>query len=165
MIGKVKAIYPGSFDPPTLGHLDIIQRASHLFSQVVVAVGINAQKPGFLPVADRLSALTDCTSAFPNVEVTSFPGLLVEFAREVNASVIVRGLRATSDFDFEFQIAMANRRLDPNIETVCLLTKWENSFVSSSVVREIATLGGDFSKFVPEGVMPWIRKKIESSGT
>lgn len=154
------AIYPGSFDPPTLGHLDLVERAARLFDRVVVAVGSNPSKKPFLTVEDRLEALSACTAELGNVEVDRFDGLLVHYVRSRGARSVVRGLRATSDFDYEFQIAMANRQLAPEIETVFLMTNWEHSFLSSSVVREVATLGGDFSMFVHPAVASIIAKRL-----
>lgn len=156
------AIYPGSFDPPTYGHLDVVERASALFEKVIVAIGINSSKRPFLDSEVRLAALTESVSHLPNVEVRSFQGLLIDFARQSGAQALVRGLRATSDFDYEFQIAMANRVLEPSIETVFLMTKWEYSFLSSSVVREVALLGGDFSAFVPPPVATALAQHLRS---
>ncbi|HEY0868235.1 MAG TPA: pantetheine-phosphate adenylyltransferase [Fimbriimonas sp.] len=146
------AIYPGSFDPPTHGHMDIVERASRLFDDLVVAVGVNASKKPFLTVEQRMAALRAATAHLPNVKVGSFEGLLVQYAQSQNAGAIVRGLRATSDFEYEFQMAMVNRRLTEEIETVFLMTKWEHSYLSSSIVREVAVLGGDFSEMVPPAV-------------
>ncbi len=146
------AIYPGSFDPPTLGHLDIVERAARLFDRVIVAIGYNSTKDGFLSVEQREEALRACCKPFANVEVASFQGLLVNYCHERGAKAIVRGLRAVSDFDFEFQISIANRRLAPDIDTIMLMTKWEYSYISSSIVREIAKLGGDYGQFVPPEV-------------
>lgn len=146
------AVYPGSFDPPTLGHLDIIERAASLFDEVVVAIGINSTKTPFFSVEQRQEALEACIEPYPNARVETFQGLLVDFVRSIRAASIVRGLRATSDFDYEFQIAMANRRLAPETETVFLMTQWEHSYLTSSIVREIARLGGDYANFVPEKV-------------
>lgn len=151
-----RAIYPGSFDPPTLGHLDIAQRSAKLFDEVIVAVGVNSNKPGFLAYDKRQAALEAILADLPNVRVMQFEGLLVNFAREQGASAIVRGLRAVSDFDYEFQIAIANRRLNPEIDTILLMTKWEYSYISSSVVREVFRLGGDVSSFVPSAVIPYL---------
>lgn len=156
------AIYPGSFDPPTLGHLDIIERASAQFDSVVVAVGKNQSKSPLLSLECRLEAILACSSHLPNISADSFDGLLVDYATTKGAGVIVRGLRATSDFDYEFQIAMANRRLRPSVETVFLMTKWEHSFLSSSIVREVALLGGDFSEFVHPAVVPIIQRSLAS---
>jgi pantetheine-phosphate adenylyltransferase len=154
------AIYPGSFDPPTLGHLDVLDRAARLFDKVIVAVGRNSSKAPMLTVEERVEALRRCCSHLPNVEADEFDGLLVEYARKKGASAIVRGLRATADFDYEFQIAMANRRLAGEIETVFLMTKWEHSFLSSSIVREVARLGGDFDQFVPAPVAEIVRNSL-----
>ncbi|MBX7132338.1 MAG: pantetheine-phosphate adenylyltransferase [Fimbriimonadaceae bacterium] len=156
-----KAIYPGSFDPPTLGHLDIVERAASLFDEIVVAVGVNTTKTPFLSVDDRVAALEACTGHLPNVKVDRFSGLLIEFARQMGAGFVVRGLRATADFDYEFQIAMANRRLAPDIETVFLMTKWEHSYLSSSVVREVALLGGDYRGFVHPAVVDFVAKRLD----
>lgn len=158
------AIYPGSFDPPTLGHIDIIERAAALFDRVLVAVGRNPHKIGFLDIEERVEALEACTKSIPGVSVAAFDGLLIDFAQRIGARCIVRGLRATADFDYEFQIAMANRRLAPQIETVFLMTKWEHSFLSSSVVREVAQLGGDYRGFVPEEIIPIVEKRLRSGG-
>lgn len=155
-----KAIYPGSFDPPTLGHLDIVERAASLFDEIIVAVGVNTTKTPFLTVDDRVAALEACTSHLPNVKVDRFSGLLIQFAHDQGAAFVVRGLRATADFDYEFQIAMANRRLAPDIETVFLMTKWEHSYLSSSVVREVALLGGDYRGFVHPAVVDFVAKRL-----
>lgn len=158
MPGYRLGVYPGSFDPPTLGHLDIVERAIRLFDEIVVAVGVNSGKSPFLTIDERLEALRASTSHIPRIKIETFEGLLVDYAGRLGATAIVRGLRATSDFDYEFQIAMANRQMAPQIDTVVLLTKWEYSFLSSSVVREVATLGGDISTFVP----PEVKKIVES---
>ncbi len=147
-----RAIYPGSFDPPTFGHLDIAERAAGLFDELIVAVGENSDKAPFLPVEDRVAALEECVGSLRNVRVTSFRGLLVDFARGQGCHVLVRGLRAVSDFEYEFRVTMANRRLAPEVETVFLFARDEYSFLASSVVREVNRLGGDVSEFVPEAV-------------
>ena len=144
-----RAIYPGSFDPPTLGHMDIVERASGLFDELVMAIGVNTEKAPFLPVDDRLALLRQCTAALGNVEISTFSGLLVDYARSMDCNVLIRGLRAVSDFEYEFRVTMANRRMAPEIETLFLITRDEYSFLSSSVVREVARLGGDPSDFVP----------------
>ena len=146
------AVYPGSFDPPTLGHLDVIQRASRLFDTLVVAVGENSSKKPLLSVSDRILALERCVEGLKGVSVDKFSGLLVDYVRSQGATAVVRGLRATSDFEYEFQMAMVNRRLEANIESVFLMTTWEYSYLSSSIVREVATLGGDYSEMVPAPV-------------
>lgn len=158
------AIYPGSFDPPTLGHLDVIERASRLFDKLVVAVGVNSAKTPLLSAEERLQALRDCTAHLANVEVEAFSGLLVEYAAQRQARVIVRGLRATADFEYEFQMAMVNRRLAGEIETVFLVTKWEHSYLSSSIVREVALLGGDYGGLVPEPVASVVAEALARRG-
>jgi pantetheine-phosphate adenylyltransferase len=150
---RVVAIYPGTFDPPTKGHADIIERASKLFDNVIVAVGKNSNKAPLLTVDERLQALSSISSPYDNVTVESFDGLLVEYAKSKGAKSIVRGLRAVADFDYEFQIAMVNRKLEPEVDSVFLMTSWEYSFLSSSVVREIALLKGDVSTMVPDQVL------------
>ncbi|MBS1708921.1 MAG: pantetheine-phosphate adenylyltransferase [Armatimonadetes bacterium] len=154
------AIYPGSFDPPTLGHLDVVARAAHLFDELIVAVGVNSDKAPFLSVEDRLSSLEECVQGMANVRVESFEGLLVDYARRKDCQRIVRGLRAISDFDYEFRVTLANRAMAPEIETVFLITKEEHSFLASSVVREVARLGGRYEGFVPPPVVEKIRKAL-----
>lgn len=145
-----KAIYPGSFDPITNGHLDVIQRASRLCENVVVAVAHNEEKKCLLDVEERLALIEVATRDTPNVvNVTSFDGLLVDFARAEGASAIIRGLRAISDFEFEFQMALMNRKLAPELETIFLMPTEEYTYLSSRIVREIARLQGDISAFVP----------------
>lgn len=146
------ALYPGSFDPFTLGHLDIVERASHLFQEVEVTVAENAAKKGFLPVNTRCDLIRESTSHLNNVVVRSFSGLLASYAEDRKAVALVRGLRQVSDFEYEFRMAFANRRLAPGIETVFLMTTEEHALISSSVVREIHHWGGDISSFVPEPV-------------
>lgn len=150
------AVYPGSFDPPTLGHLDVIERAARLFETIIVAVGVNSSKQPFLSVEDRMEALRRSTSELKNVRIDSFDGLLVEYAAQVGATSIVRGLRATADFEYEFQMALVNRRLNESIDTVFLMTKWEHSYLSSSIVREVVQLGGDYREFVHPAVAEMI---------
>lgn len=147
------AICPGSFDPVTLGHLDIIERASGLFDKVIVAVlcNMDKRKPSFT-VEERMAFLREVTAKYPNVEVDSFDGLLVDFAKEKGAVAVVKGLRAVSDFEYEFQMSMINKKLYPNMETVYLNTSQEYMYLSSSVVKQIASLGGDISNFVPETI-------------
>jgi pantetheine-phosphate adenylyltransferase len=152
------AVYPGSFDPPTLGHLDVIERASRLFDQLIVAVGMNSGKQPLLTLEERLEALRACTQHLGNVEVDSFSGLLIEYALSRGAKSVVRGLRATSDFEYEFQMAMVNRRLSEEVDTMFLMTKWEYSYLSSSIVREVALLGGDTSTMVPPAVVEVMRR-------
>ena len=151
------AVYPGSFDPATLGHVDIIERASKIADKLIVAVLANPSKNSIFTVEERLSQLKDITKDMPGVEVTHFNGLLVDFARKVNSRVIIRGLRAMTDFEYEFQMALANRELDPQLETLLIPTSIHYQFLSSSVVKEIATFGGNYDKMVP----PVIREEIE----
>lgn len=150
---KLVAIYPGTFDPPTFGHADLIERAHALFDNVVVAVGKNSSKAPLLTVEERIQVLEEISQPYSNVTVEAFEGLLVDFAREKGAKSIVRGLRAVADFEYEFQIAMVNRKLNPEVDSVFLMTRWEYSYLSSSVVREVAMLGGDVSDLVPEPVL------------
>lgn len=156
-----RAVYPGSFDPPTLGHLDLVERAARLYDEVVVAIGLNRTKaPAFLSIDERIEALRACTVHLPHVRIDAFEGLLIDYVHAQSATVIVRGLRATADFDFEFQIALANRRMDPAIETVFLMTNWEHSYLSSSIVREVARLGGEYRAWVPDGVVPVMERRL-----
>jgi pantetheine-phosphate adenylyltransferase len=157
------AIYPGSFDPPTLGHLDVIERASRMFDELIVTIGVNSSKKPMLSVEERTEALTSATQHLGNVKISEFSGLLVNYAQSVGAKSIVRGLRATADFEYEFQMAMVNRRLNEDVDTVFLMTKWEHSYLSSSIVREVAVLGGDYSGLVPAAVVPIIAKALETS--
>jgi pantetheine-phosphate adenylyltransferase len=154
------AIYPGSFDPPTLGHLDIIERAAAMYDQLIVAVGANIEKGTFLDPVERVTALRECTLDMPNVRVEPFSGLLVDFAKRHDCRILVRGMRAVSDFEYEFRVASANRKLAPEVETVFLTTRDEYSFLASSVVREVAVLGGDFAPFVPAPVYERIKAKL-----
>ncbi len=154
------AIYPGSFDPPTLGHLDVVERAARLFERVVVAVGVNSGKRPLLSSEARCEALRLACAHLPNVRVDSFDGLLVDYVRSQGAGSIVRGLRATADFEYEFQMAMVNRRLAPEVDTVFLMTKWEHSYLSSSIVREVANLGGDYAGMVPAAVATVIEEAL-----
>ena len=154
------AIYPGSFDPPTLGHLDVIERASKLFDRIIVGVGVNSSKNPLLTTEERVKVLTESTKDFGNVQVETFGGLLVEYAMSKGALSIVRGLRATADFEYEFQMAMVNRRLDASIDTVFLMTRWEYSYLSSSIVREVAQLGGDYTEMVPKPVVDAIQRAL-----
>lgn len=154
------AIYPGTFDPVTNGHTDLVHRASRLFGKVVVAVAQNADKAPFFSLDDRIRLTQEALGQHVNVEVCGFNSLLVEFMREKNATVIVRGLRAVSDFEYEFQLASMNRHLRDDIETVFLTPAEQYSYISSSLVREIAKLGGDISPFVPDNVVAAIEQRI-----
>ncbi len=146
------AVYAGSFDPVTLGHLDVIERASALFSDVVVAIGINAARQALFSIEDRLQLVATVSKPMKNVTVESFDGLLIEYCRQRGARVIVRGLRAATDFEYELQIAHANADLCPEIDTVFLPTRVKNGFISASLVREIASFRGDVSRYAPPAV-------------
>lgn len=154
-----RAIYPGSFDPITFGHLDIIERSSKLFDEVVVGVLKNSQKNALFSVDERVSMITELTTRYGNVRVETFEGLLVDYARKIDASIIVRGLRAVTDFEYELQIAQTNKVEYPEIDTVFFTTALNYSYLSSTVVREFASYGGDISKFVPEEIVPLIYAK------
>jgi pantetheine-phosphate adenylyltransferase len=149
---EIVALYPGTFDPVTSGHTDLVQRAAKFFHRVVVGVASNPGKSPLFDVHDRVRLTGIAMEAFPNVEVRGFDSLLVNFAREVGADVILRGLRAVSDFDYEFQLAGMNRRLAPDIETIFLTPSEQYAFISSSLVREVAKLGGDVAAFVHPAV-------------
>lgn len=146
------AICPGSFDPITVGHLDIIHRAAAMFDHVVVAVLLNDKKNYTFSVEDRVAMIKASITDLPNVSVESHSGLLAEYAKEKGACAIVKGLRAMSDFEYEFQMALTNKKLNPDVETVFLTTSAENMYVSSSVVRQVASLGGDVREFVPDAI-------------
>ncbi|MDC1015777.1 pantetheine-phosphate adenylyltransferase [Candidatus Thioglobus sp.] len=149
---KKIAIYPGSFDPITNGHLDLIKRASKLFDEVIVAITQNANKSSFLSIDERVSAAENSIRPLKNTQVLSFNSLLVDFAKEHNAQIIIRGLRAVSDFEYEFQLSGMNKRLNSEIETLFMTPSEEFANISSSLVREILMLGGDISPFVPSEV-------------
>lgn len=146
------AIYPGSFDPITNGHLDVIERAKRMFGRVIVAVAHDTEKAALFSVAERLAMARQAVQHLSGIEVDDFKGLLVRYVRRKKAKVVVRGLRAVSDFEFEFQLALMNRKLEPRFETIFLMPKDEYTFISSRLVREIAALGGDVRPFVPKGV-------------
>jgi pantetheine-phosphate adenylyltransferase len=153
------AIYPGSFDPLTMGHLDLIERASHIFDKVIVAVGLNSRKRTVFSAEDRVAMVKASVKPFRNVTVESFDGLLVDYARGREVHVLLRGLRAFSDFEYEFQMALANRKLAPDIETMFLMPKETFSYISSSTVREVVERGGDISQFVPPAVRRFIERR------
>ncbi len=157
----ITAICPGSFDPVTLGHIDIIKRASKLFDRVIVAVLVNLDKKPWFTVDERIDFLRKSIKDIKNVEIAGFDGLLVEYAKQRNAAVIVRGLRAVSDFEYEFQMSLTNNKLNPNVETVFLTTSSENMYLSSSIVKQVGMLGGDISPFVPECVREEILLRIK----
>ncbi|HJB60119.1 MAG: pantetheine-phosphate adenylyltransferase [Acutalibacteraceae bacterium] len=152
-------ICPGSFDPVTLGHMDIITRACRIFDKVIVAVPINPDKHFSFTVEERMDMLRTVTAGM-GVEVDSVGGLLVDYAREKGATAIVKGLRAVSDYDYEFQMALANKQLNPEVETMFLPTRVENMFLSSSLVKQVAGFGGDISHFVPECLLERINERL-----
>lgn len=153
------AIYPGSFDPITKGHLDVLKRAANIFDKVIIVVSVNVNKKSFLPLEDRLRLIKDVCKDIPNVEVDSFDGLTIEYAKSKNANVLIRGLRAVSDFEYEMQLSQANSALCKDIHTVFLITKPRYNFISSGTVREIALMKGDVSKFVPGTVAKYLEEK------
>ena len=158
-------IYPGSFDPITKGHLDVLARAAQLFDELVVAVARDNQKACLFSMEERVAMLEDTAreQGLTNVRVTPFDGLLVEFARSQDACAVIRGLRAVSDFEFEFQMALMNRKLDPKVETIFLTPREELTYISSRIVKEIARLGGDVRQFVPPGVALALKRKLSPS--
>jgi pantetheine-phosphate adenylyltransferase len=153
------AIYPGSFDPITNGHLDILERALRLFDKVVITIARNSAKNPLFTEKERVALIQKATKDFRNVEVDSFDGLLVKYVQKKNAIAVVRGLRAMTDFEYELQMALMNRKLDENMETVFLMPNEKYTYLSSNFVREIARLGGDVSKFVPPVVLKALRQK------
>ena len=155
-----RAIYPGSFDPVTNGHLDVIERARKLFDEVVVAVAYNEEKKPLFHLEERLNLLRETLQGAGNVRVSHFEGLLVDFARNEGACAVIRGLRAISDFEFEFQMALMNRKLEGNVETIFLMPKEEYTYLSSRIIKEIARLGGDVSSFVPPAVAEALTTKF-----
>ena len=160
-----RAIYPGSFGPITAGHLDVIHRAARLFDELIVAVAFNDQKQGMFSVDERMALIRENTASVGNIRVASFDGLLVEFALRENAVAVVRGLRAVSDFEFEFQMALMNRKLEPAIETIFLTPREEYTYLSSRIVKEIARLGGNVGAFVPPSVANALRDKFAASAS
>src|SRR6059058_4482249 len=155
-----RAIYPGSFDPVTNGHLDVVERARKLFDEVIVAVAQNDEKQPLFSLEERLELLKQTAGKIDNVRVAQFDGLLVEFARTEKASAVIRGLRAVSDFEFEFQMALMNRKLQGAVETIFLMPKEEYTYLSSRIIKEIARLGGDVSGFVPAPVAKALKSKF-----
>ena len=152
------AIYPGSFDPITYGHLDILKNASKIFDKVIIAVAYNSAKRSFLTIEERLKLINESIKDIPNVSADSFEGLTVEYAKRQGAKVLIRGLRAVSDFEFEMQLSQTNSALYDEIKTVFLTTKPEYNFISSSTIKEILQNGGDISKFVPKPVYDYLTK-------
>lgn len=159
------AVYPGSFDPVTNGHLDIIRRSTELFDRVIVAVLENEGKAPLFPVAERVEILRECVRDLPSVEVRSFSGLLVNFLESVDARVVLRGIRAVSDYEYELQMALMNRELAPGTETIFMLPAVEYTYVSSRLVKEVCRLGGDISRLVPSFVHDRLVEKLRENGS
>ncbi|GAA5144545.1 MAG: pantetheine-phosphate adenylyltransferase [Verrucomicrobiota bacterium] len=154
-----RAIYPGSFDPITNGHLDVLQRAAGLFDELIVAVAQDNAKQSLFTVEERVELLIGATEHIPNLKVMPFQGLLVDFAKQQGAVALVRGLRAVSDFEFEFQLALMNRKLEPNLETMFLMPREELTYISSRLVKEISRLGGNVNQFVPPHVVAALKAR------
>ena len=158
---RIKAIYPGSFDPPTNGHLDLIERGGKIFDELVVAILRNPEKDPLFSVADRRKMLEAMTAGLDNVSVDTFEGLTVDYALKVDAKAILRGIRAISDYEFELQMALMNRKLQPGLETVFMMPAEKYSYLSSRLVREVAQLGGSIERLVPELVEQKLREKMD----
>ena len=156
-----KSIYPGSFDPVTLGHVDIIRRSTEIVDELIVAVLTNSAKNPLFSVEERVNMIKEITADIPKVKVESFSGLLVDFAKENDANIIVRGLRAVTDFEYELQISQMNRTIYPKVDTMFLTTSLEYAYLSSTIVKEVASYGGDISHFVPECIIDRIYKKFQ----
>ncbi len=157
---KKIAIYPGTFDPITNGHTELIERGLRIFDELIVAVALSARKSPLFDIQERISLIKKATSHFENVRVEAFHGLLVHFVRERNGIAVIRGLRAVSDFEYEMQIALMNRRIDVHFETVFLMPSEEHSFLSSTIVKEVASFGGSVKGLVPEAVEAALREKF-----
>ena len=160
----VKALYPGTFDPPTNGHVDLIRRGSRLFDHLLVAVLINPVKRPMFTLEERIEMLKEVTAEIPNVSVATFNGLMVEYARQQGCSAVLRGIRAISDYEYEFQMALMNRRLAPEVETVFLQPAGRYSFVSSRMLKEVSSLGGDVTGLLPPAVLKRVRTRIKNGG-
>jgi pantetheine-phosphate adenylyltransferase len=160
---NVKALYPGTFDPPTNGHVDLIQRGAKLFEHLTVAILNNPVKNPLFSVEERVEMLQEVTASLPNVTVATFNGLMVEFARKEGASAVMRGIRAISDYEYEFQMALMNRRLAPEIETVFLQPAGRYSFISSRMLKEVFSFGGDVTGLVPPNVLKRLRGRMNKA--
>lgn len=159
------AIYPGSFDPVTKGHIDILERASKMFDKVIIAVLKNNNKKSLIPVEDRVNLIKEAVKEIKNTEVDSFDGLTVEYARKKGAKFLIRGLRAVSDFEYEMQLSQANMSIAPDIGTVFLITKPKYNFISSGIVKEVASYGEDISKFAPNCVVEYLKRNNKKGTT
>jgi pantetheine-phosphate adenylyltransferase len=157
------AIYAGTFDPLTLGHLDLIERSAEIFEHLIIAVARDSAKDPLFSLEERMELVSEVVKDFDNIDVTEFSGLLIDYARKEKSQLLIRGLRAYSDFEYEFQMALTNRKLAPEIETLFMMPKEIHSYVSSSTVREVAKFGGDTSQFVPGCVEQRLRKKLAKS--
>ena len=157
-----RAVYPGSFDPVTYGHIDLIKRAARVFDEVIVAVANNIQKKPLFDTKERLGMLKEATRGMKRIRVEAFTGLVIDFARKSDAMVLIRGLRMVSDFEYEFQMALTNRRLAEDIETVFLMPSEGHSFTSSALIKEAVALGADVSSFVPEFVVKQLKEKLRN---
>ena len=160
-----RAIYPGSFDPVTLGHLDIIRRASKTVSELIVGVLNNGGKTPLFTIEERVEMLKEVTKDLPNVKVMSFSGLLVDFAKHTDSNLVVRGLRAISDFDYELQMAQTNRKMNADVDTMFLATSLEYAYLSSTIMKEVANFGGDLSKFAPREITEAVEEKLKKRET
>lgn len=156
----IRAIYPGSFDPVTFGHLDIIRRSSRIVDELIIGVLNNKAKMPLFSVEERVKMLKEVTKELPNVKIIPFDGLLIEFAKRMEAKVVIRGLRAITDFEYELQMAQTNHKLEVGVETMFLTTSLEYSYLSSTTVKEVAAFGGDITQFVPEVVIDRIKEKM-----
>ncbi len=157
-----KAVYPGTFDPVTYGHLDVIKRGSKIFDKLIVSIGCNPQKKSLFTINERMDMLTKNTIEFQNTKIDCFEGMLTDYMKRLQTNVILRGIRTVSDFEYEFQRALTNRVLETDIETVFIMTSQEYSFLNSSIIKEVVSLGGDVSMFVPSDVEKLLKQKLAS---
>ena len=154
------AIYPGSFDPITNGHVDVVKRTAAVFDKVIIAVSVNSQKVPLFSIEERIELANSIFSDYDNVEVSTFTGLLAEYAKSVGAKTIIKGLRAVSDFEYEFQMAHMNKKINPDVETMFMMSNQKYSYLSSSIVKEVGRLGGDLTDLVPEQIIDEIYKRL-----
>ena len=158
---KTKAVYPGSFDPITFGHLDLLKRSCKIFSDITIAVVVNPHKKALFTIDERVAMIKEATKGFSRIKIDKFDGLLVDYAKNINATVVIRGLRAIADFEYEFQMALVNRSLNNKIDMVYMMPSVEYTYLSSSIVRELASLRGDVSNFVPKCVEKRLKEKLK----